>query len=189
MSNKNKNTSKQKPKNLTITKIKNEAVKTRKMEEYIINSDGDIIKFYPTFPQGKIDELLEELRKDIIYANDNDIELTHDDNFFISYIMFLSVKHFTSLKNSISDKLENKIQIFEHMKDSGYFNIIVDEVFLPSELSKVIESLSKVLGTQRFMEQIETKSNDYLETLKFRNQQLMDDLDNQIEEKEGKLKN
>lgn len=172
----------QKPKNLTITKIKNEARKNRKMEEYTINNDGDIIKFYPIFPEGKIDELLEELKEDLVYAGDNDIELTENDNFFISYIMFLCVKHFTSLKNSIPDKLESKIQQFEYLKDAGYFNQIVNEVFLPSETTKVIESLSRVLGTQRFIQEIENKANDYVKSLEFRNQEMIDSIKNQKKE-------
>lgn len=164
------------PKQLTMNKIKNEAKQAYKMEEYSINDKDEIIKFFPIFPQGRIDDLLKELREDLTYSAEKGIKLDEDDDFFISYIMFLCVKYFTSLEKGFSDKVEDKILQYEYLKDSGYFDIIVGDIFMESEKTKVIESLSKILGTQKFMEQIQQKTTDYIKTLEFRNKEIFDRL-------------
>ena len=178
-----------KPKQLTMNKIKTEAKQAYKMEEYIINDKNEAIKFYPIFPQGRIDNLLKELREDLVYSAEKGIELDKDDEFFISYIMFLCIKYFTSLEKGFSDKVEDKISQFEYLKDSGYYDIIVGEVFMESEKTKVIDSLSKILGTQKFMEQIEQKTTDYVKTLEFRNKELFDKLYSPLESDSDTLDN
>lgn len=173
---------------LTMGKVKREAKEAHVLEEYVLNNDNDTIKFYPIFPGGKIDEVLDELHRDVHYANKNEIDLTKDDAFFISYTLFLCVKHFTSLKDGISDSVEDKIQQFKYLKDAGYYNQIVNEVFMTSEINKVIQALSESLGTQKFVQQIEERTTDYVKTLEFKNKEMMDNLNRRIAESESKLK-
>lgn len=172
-----------KPKQLSMNKIKNQARENRRMEEYTINDKDEVIKFYPVFPDGMVDELLMELREDFVYAEENEIDLD-DEHFLLGYIYFLAIKHFTSLKKGFSDKLEDKILQFEYMKDAGYYDIIVKEVFMPKELNKVTEKLAEVFATDKFMQDIQSKADQKLGQLKFRNKELLDDLEEQMEQVE-----
>lgn len=171
-----------KPKQLTMNKIKNEAKKTYKLEEYIINDKNEAIKFYPIFPKGRIDDLLKELREDLIYAKENDIDLLIKDDFLIGYVYFLCIKYFTSLEKGFSNKLEDKILQFKYMKDSGYYDQIIKEVFVATELAKVTEALAEIFAMDQILMDLEQKVQNHLGSLQFRNKELIEKFDKQIED-------
>jgi|SRR5690625_3668306 len=168
-------------KQITMPKIKKEASSINKTEEYIMNDKNEAIRFYPYFPEGKIDDLLEELREDVLYSMEKGIDLVDDDRFFLEYIYFLCIKHFTSLKKGISDSLENKILQFEYLKDTGYYRQIVEDVFLASELEKVTNALAKLNAVDKMYTKIEQKTEDYVKELEFRNKEVIEKLENRVE--------
>lgn len=168
------------PKSLTMEKIEQTAKESNKMEQYDL-SDEDLIMFYPIFPNRKINELLEELREDLIYAEEKKIELDSSDDFFLNYVYFLCIKHFTSLKEGFSDNLEDKILQLEHLSDTEYFNQIVSEVFMVSELDKVIDSLSQIFAIDKVLEKINEKTQEHMGRLEFRHKELLEELDQTVE--------
>lgn len=166
-----------KPKNLTMAKVKRAAKEAYRMEEYELN-DSDKIKFFPIFPQGRINDLLKELQQDQLYADENDIEFNADDEFMVSYVLFLCIKYFTSLEKGFSKKLEDKLLQFEYLVDTGYYNQIVNEVFMPSEIRKVFDVVAGQISTYQFIEHVNVLSNEQLEDLKIKNKDLLDSIEN-----------
>lgn len=163
-----------KPKQLTMNKIKTEAKNTYKMEEYSINDKDEVIKFYPVFPGSKIDEVIKEYQEDLIYAQSNDIEsFGEDDGFTIEYILFLCIKHFTSLEKGFSQNLENKILQMKYLIDAGYYQQIIDEVFMQQEIRKVLDRISGNVATDNFIKHIGKVSEEKLNFLKEKNEEYL----------------
>src|SRR5699024_6990130 len=144
--------------------------------------DKDKITYYPIFPQRKINELLEELRNDFIYANENDIDL-EDEQIQIPYILFLCIKHFTHLKKSISDQVEDKIMQLESFIDTDIYKEILNDVFDQRELNKVFDSLGDIFGQSKFIERIEKKAHQSLEDLEIKNKDILNVLSNEARSK------
>lgn len=170
------------PKNLTMAKVKREAKSTNKMEEYELN-DEDIIKFYPVFPYSKIVELAKELGSDMAEAEEQEIEI--DDELFMTYAYFLCIKYFTSLEKGFSDKFADKLSQMEYMIDAGYYQQIIDEVFLPKELGKTIDRISDEISKTRLLDDFAKRTDRKLEELKFKNRDVLESLediseDNQV---------
>lgn len=170
-----------KPKNITMPRIKKDAKQNNSTETYEFN-DTDKVTFYPIFPQRKINELMEELRSDFLYAAKHEIEL-EDEKIQIPYILFLCIKHFTHLKSSISDNLEEKIVQMESFMDTDFFKEIINDVFDPKELNKVFDSLGDVLGQGKFIERIESKAQQSLQDLEIKNKDMFNVLSNEAREK------
>lgn len=159
-----------KPKQLTMAQVKREAVKTNKMAEYTLSTD-EAIRHYPIFPQGKINEMLKEYQDQIQYATKKDILIPEEKT--LDYIYFLCIKYFTSLKKGISDKYENQLLQMEHLIDAGYFKEIVNDVFMQSEINKVLDAITDLLSTFQLLENIDVQLNRKTEDLKVRNKDII----------------
>lgn len=163
-----------KPKQLSMAQIRRTAVAANKMEDYDI-SDTEKIRHYPIFPQRKINELLQEFQEILQYTDEKNIEIKEE--MFLPHILLLCIKHFTNLKKGISDKYEDQVRQLGYLVDSGYFEIIVSEIFMPSEIDKVIESMSDIMSRYQFMEKVSTQTMKKLQDLEVQNKNLMSDLD------------
>lgn len=172
---KNHSTNQQKSRQLSMAKVKREAVKTSKMEDYELNS-VDKIRHYPIFSQGKINEMLKEYQEQTQYATEQDVLLPEERA--LDYIYFLCIKHFTSLKKGISDKYEEQILQMNHLVDSGYYTQIVNEVFMQSEINKVLDSITDVISSFQLLESVNTQINQKTESLKIKNKNMLNVLAN-----------
>lgn len=159
-----------KPKQLTMAKIKREAKEINKMEKYELN-DNDSIRFYPVFPYGKIDDLLQEYQEKIRYAVEKDIMFPEEKT--LQYIYFLCIKYSTSLEKAISDKYEDQILQMSYLVDTGYLKQIVEEVFLPSEINKVMDRISELLSTFQLIEHVNEKVREKTADLKIKNKEIL----------------
>lgn len=168
-------------KNLTMNRVTRESNKINKMETYQLDNEYQI-KFYPIFSYGKIEELLEEYQRDLIYAEEKGIDLEVSDRFVYRYIVFLCVKHFTDLGKSISDKVEDKILQMNHLVNTGYLNQIADEVFMVTEVHKVFDTMSNITANFELLQRVNQKAAERVGQLEFQYQQMLDQLNLDVKE-------
>ena len=149
-------------KDITLAKIKAKSKQLDKMEKYEIDEGeyaGSTISFYPIFTEPKIEELLQEYQILIKEAEDKKIELS--DQMTIHLLQFLTVKHFTHFQYSIPSELigegkkEGLLDWLEHFRKTGLYELIVNEIFLQSEVKKVFDRVTTVLGADLFIQGLE----------------------------------
>ena len=123
--------------------------------------NGEPIKYYSFFTEDKIDDLLKEANMDLVYDVENKLFLiSDDDEKFLKYILFLIIKHMTQLRDEISDKLEDKIVLLHKLYNKGVFKEMIEEVFDPSEVSKVIERLVNISLMNERIREIEQEARE-----------------------------
>lgn len=159
-----------KPKQLTMAKVKREATQTNKTELFELN-ESDTIRHFPIFPRSKITEMLKEYQSQIQYATANEILLPEDKA--LDYIYFLCIKHFTSLEKGISDKYEDQLLQMDYLIDAGYYMQIINEVFMPSEINKVLDALTDFMSANQLLQDVDTQINQKTENLKLRNKDML----------------
>ena len=149
-------------KNLTLSSVKAKSKKIDKMEKYEIEEGeykGETISFYPIFSTVKIEELLEEYQLLIKEASDKKIELSEQMN--IPLLQFLTITHFTHFKKDIPSTLlsEGKkvgvLDWLDHFRSTGLYELIITEVFLQSEMKKVFDGMTSILGASLLLENLE----------------------------------
>lgn len=160
---------------LTWSQVKNEAKKYNIKETYTLRN-GSIIKFYPHFSNTKIKELLEDYQTLIMEKpNGKDIELS--DEMALNLIQLLIIKHFTHLKKYIKGNILDHIEAIEILDNNGYFSEIIEEVFLPEEVSKVYDKMSDILAQSKILDDIILKANNRAEELKEKNKVILNQID------------
>lgn len=165
---------------LKTSQIKKLAKETEKMEIYEFE-DGTVLKFYPRFPETKIVELIQELAMIINQANEKGVKLTNEMVYYL--ILLQCIKHFTHLKKDIKADLEFQLDYYEALLNSGYFKKIIDEVFLPEEINKVLERVSDVTGLYQAVEKVMVSAQEKAQQLLDRTKVLnkIDELDKLVE--------
>lgn len=161
-------------KNLSISKIEEQANRANQMEYFDLN-ETERIGYYPIFSQSKIDEMLQELSHAMDQATAMDF--TMSDELTMNHVLFLTIKHFTHLKDELSSNLGEQLQQLDWLIDTGLFTKIINDIFLPTELAKIVDSLGDVVGTDLFIKQIERKAGNTLHELEVKNADMMDIFD------------
>lgn len=169
-----------KPKNLTMAQVKRKAKDVNKMEEYELDTEGQIkVKFYPVFPESKVNELLEEMQGILAYVIDEQgIEFTEKN--LTDHIFFLCIKHFTHLGKDISDKFEEQLVQMEHLIDTGYYAQIINEVFAQSEMNKIAKAIADMQSKFEFLMSIDKTAEENLEQLELKNKEMFNTLDTEV---------
>ena len=161
--------------NLTLAKVKSVSKALDKMEQYEITDGeykGETISFYPTFSHTSIEEVLVDLQTLIKEALEKEIKIS--DEMYLHLINFLAIKHFTHFKNDIPSSLlsEGKtvgvLDYMEHFRKTGLYKIIIEEVFLTTELKKVIDHIVNFTATGLVMSDLEQQMQDKVASLKFK---------------------
>ena len=149
-------------KNLTLSSVKAKSKKVDKMEKYEIEEGeyaGETIFFFPIFSETKIEELLMEFQGLIKEAQDKELELSEQLN--IHLLQLLTIKHFTHFKKDMPSvlvgqgKKEGLLDWLEHFRKTGLYNLIIAEVFLQSEVKKVFDALTSVIGSSLLLQDLE----------------------------------
>ena len=149
-------------KNLTLSSVKAKSKQVDKMEKYEIEEGeyaGETISFYPIFSETKIEELLMEYQGLIKEAQDKELELSEQLN--IHLLQFLTIKHFTHFKKDMPSvligqgKKEGILDWLEHFRKTGLYNLIIGEIFLQSEIKKVFDTLTSVIGSSLLLQDLE----------------------------------
>ncbi|WP_144509976.1 hypothetical protein [Bacillus sp. FJAT-22090] len=133
-------------KNIKLTDIQKQYKKVNTYKTHILNEkENKVIRYYEVFDETRIQELIKEAYEDVVYAEENGLNTFKDvgdvsgDMKFIKYIYFLIIKHMTELKNEIVGNLEEKSRLFNQIEAIGLFHELMENVFLPEEVSKVLE--------------------------------------------------
>jgi hypothetical protein len=162
--------------NLKLSTVKKQYKDAHKQESTELN-DGSNLNFYPIFPHNMIEEMLEHLAAQFKYAEEKGIELS--EKFIYQYTLFLCIKQFTHLSKEISNNFEEQIQQMEWLVDTGYFKEIVEDVFLPKEISKVFDKMVEVSGKYLFLEKLTRQMQDEVGKLELQNKDIFTQLGKQ----------
>lgn len=156
---------------LKLTEIKKQAKSLDQMETTQLEGDKDL-HFYPVFKETIIQELLEELQQNFIYANENNIELK--ESMIYSYTLFLCIKYFTHLKKDIPDTFEEQVEAMQWLVDTGYFKEIVEEVFDKKELNKIWDKITDFLATVQFSDKLASDVQKKFANLQLENREIIE---------------
>ena len=151
-----------KPKSISLKSIEKQYKNINKYSTHPLKcKDGESIRYYEKFSEKKIQKLLEEANNDLVYDVENELYLISDDETnFIKYIYFLTIKHMTELKNEIPDSFEEKISIFNQIEDIGLFHEMLEDVFDPAEVSKVIDYMTSFALMAQRIKEIEEEARE-----------------------------
>jgi hypothetical protein len=148
--------------------------KNYQLKETFEFEDGKILKFFVHFRPSKIEEMLEEMAKQLNYANEKGIEL--EDKFIFNYVHFLCIKYFTDLGKDIADDFETQLKQMEWLVDCKYFKPMVEEMFLKEELQKVWDKMTDVLSRYQLLEKLTIEAQNKLKNLELKNRDVFEKL-------------
>lgn len=153
-------------------------------EEYVYYDLDDKyqVGFYPYFAHDKIIELVHELQIDLTQAQKEGIELVPTDSHLHNYIIFLAIKHFSSLGDYISDDLAEKTIQFAHVVKTGLLEIFVDEMFLTTEINKIFEQISKIKAQAQLFETVNERTEEIYGNLLFKYEEQLKELEKHTKE-------
>ena len=162
---------------LKLSTIKQKAKQTHEMETYTFE-DETTLKFYPEFPPTLVEEMLEEMSMVLTSENEKSGDkLSISEKLIHKYTLFLAIKHFTHLKSQFkATTLVGQINEMESLIDSGYFELIINEVFLQSEIHKLFDHMNKLGSNVMFLEKLTHKMHDEVAKLELKNQDVFNNL-------------
>lgn len=136
-------------KKITLKSIQKQYEKVSTMSTYILNEDDNTqIKYYEIFDENKIGEVLEEAYANLLYAEQNDLDIFKGelaDETFIKYVLLLTLKHFTDLKDAIPDTLPEQAHILNQIIGIGLWDTLFEHVLPADQVAKVLEKLEKMI--------------------------------------------
>ena len=136
---------KPKQKVLSFKDIMKQADDIDKYSTYTVNEElNQVIKYNEKFSETKIEELITELFNHIQYDIDHEIGYFKNELHLNTYVNFLIIKHFTNLKEVISDSLEENIITIPKLRKLRYFTLMFSEVFDANEVNRITERLHTI---------------------------------------------
>ena len=82
---------------------------------------------------------MKEAYSNLEYDEKHKLNFFKNDEIFIQYIFFLTIKHMTNLQDEIPPTLDKQIHIFNQLIAIGLFEEMFNNVFDPNEVSKILE--------------------------------------------------
>lgn len=162
------------PKETNLVNIEQILTLAKQYEEKEIATIGGNfdIQFYPLFKQEKIDNLVQELGA-FLNSNDKDsqsfIELINSgEEHYIRLIYFFVAKEFTHIGEDMKDKKTpaELFPYFEALITTGYLTELVENVFLPEELQKVLKRIAEIGSLNAHINQLGEEFYNALSTHK-----------------------
>lgn len=171
---------------INLQHIMDEAKKYDKVELASLSGGFDL-QFYPEFSQTKVQKVILNIAEFLSYHDEEDKEsmefvklITDEDEHenLILIIYFFIVAEFTSIGEQIKEEVgkdktpKNLFPYFDALIKTGYLHEIVNDVFMPEQVEKVMEVFAEqsalshhlsVLSTQ-FAEEME-KNKDKIERI------------------------
>jgi hypothetical protein len=158
---------------IRFTTIKQKAKESHLKEKYELE-DGSTISFYPIFPSSLIDEMLKEIQI-TLQTKDEQIEMSEEMT--MKYVLFMCIKHFTHLKNQLkATTFVEQLNEMQSIVDAELFDLIIEEVFLQSEIQKVFDKLAKISGKFLFLEKMNQKMQDEFSKIELKNKDIFANL-------------
>lgn len=158
-----KNKKQTKPKVLKLSQVKKESSQVNKRELFELEN-GTAIEYNPVFAYDKIEELFIEYQNGHVFAQKNNLDFFDNQRNIYFYLLFLAIKYFTHFEKELSNDFESQIIEMNHLIKTGYFTKIVDEVFNPKEVNKIIKHFEKWIVSNlsiiKMEEAIQDKTNE-----------------------------
>lgn len=161
---------------LKFSTIKKKAKESHTKEKYELE-DGSTITFYPIFPTTKIQDMFEEI-KNVLTSKDGEIEMNQEQT--MQYILFMCIKHFTHLKpqlkaTTIDGQLDEMTSIIDTVIDGkSLYALIVEDVFLQTEIARVMDMITDILAKDLVQKDIEEEYRAKFESLKLKNKEVFE---------------
>ncbi|MCA1025667.1 hypothetical protein LCM23_06155 [Cytobacillus kochii] len=159
--------------NLKFSSVKQKAKEANETEVYEFE-DGTTLTFYPTFSPSMIEDMFVDIQSVLQKVGD---ELDLNERTLQKYVLYNVIKYFTHLKKQLkATTLTGQINEMSSLIDSGYFEIIINEVFDQKEISKVFDFMSKFTAQFTLFEKIQKKYESELESLELKNRDVFEKL-------------
>lgn len=131
-------------KQIKLSTLDSKNKQNNKMSAYMYDTEtGHTIKYYEVFPEKKIDALIEDLYKTMTYVEENKIPFPANDTELMNYVLYLTVKHFTHLKDDIGDKFEDNLKAMEILYDTRLYQLCHEALFNPEQVNLVLDKVTK----------------------------------------------
>jgi hypothetical protein len=159
---------------LKFTTIKKKAKESHTKEKHELE-DGSTITFYPIFPPTKIQVMFDEI-KTVLTSKEEPVELNQEQT--VQYILFMCIKHFTHLKTQLkASDIEGQLNEMESIIDTvvdgkSLYSLIVEDVFLPTEINRVMSMVTGILAKSLVQTDIEQEYLAKFEQLKLKNKEV-----------------
>lgn len=169
-------------KNVKLTDIRKNAKKYSQTEQVPIphgEYEGQTITFNPYFSDQKVEELFQEFSNYQKQLAKKEIELSEANTMNLIYM--LTIKQFTHFGRHIPDRLfandkknEGVLDWMEHFADTGLIKVIMEDIFLPVEVQKLIEKMIDILGRSFLTDSIMEKAQLKAQELELKNKDVFD---------------
>lgn len=160
--------SKPRQKQIKLSHIQKQHKQINKMETYVLDEEQNlIIKYYPIFPENKIEELLKELHEAILYCESENLDFFKSDDQLYKYLYLLITRKMTSLESEIPKDFPSQISILSQMIDIGLIRTLFDSVIDGNEVTEVFARVDEMItnlvkiaeATQKEMAKLERLEN------------------------------
>ena len=127
-------------KKVSLKDIEKQYKSVTTLSTHVINKEENIvIQYYKVFDNTRIEAIMKEAYSNIEYDEKHKLNFFINDEIFIQYIFFLTIKHMTNLHDEIPSTLDKQINIFNQLIAIGLFEEMFNNVFDPNEVSKILE--------------------------------------------------
>lgn len=138
--------SKPRQKQIKLSHIQSKVKEINKMETYVLDEEQNlVIKYYPTFPENKIEELLKEINQIVVEAEEKGSDFFKDNSLFMKYLYLLILKKMTSLDSEIPEDFETQVYVMDQIIDIGLFRKVFDDILDGNEVLKVIGRVEEMV--------------------------------------------
>jgi hypothetical protein len=184
-----------------LTDVRKNAKKYNQTEQVEISHgeyEGQTITFNPYFSDQKIEELFQEFSMYQKQLTKKEIELSEASTMNLTYM--LAIKKFTHFGRHIPDRLfandkknEGILDWMEHFADTGLIKVILEDIFMPVEVQKLIEKMVDILGRSFLTDSIMEKAQLKAQELELKNKEVFEQFakkqDKLIQEHNSKVEN
>ncbi|TCJ01086.1 hypothetical protein [Cytobacillus praedii] len=158
---------------IKFSTMKQKAKEVNLMEQYAFDDDTTL-SFYPIFPPTLIEEMISNISTVLTKEGD---ELQLSEDMMHKFIIFHCIRKFTHLSKQLkAETFSGQLTEMEAIIDSGYFEKIVDEVFLSKEIHKVFDAMTKISSNYMFLEKMTQKMHDEVSKLELKNKHIFENL-------------
>ena len=150
-------------KNLTLKSVQKQFNQINSLSTHVINEEtNEVVKYYKEFDQKKIQSLLVEAYEKLTYVHSNpEIEYFTNDEEFISFISYLTIKYFTHFYDELKDStFEDDISAMDALISTGLYKTILNDVLDGSEVVKVLETMNEFMQAASLAIEAETNSRE-----------------------------
>lgn len=136
-----------------------------RIEKFYVDAENDkYITYYPSFSDDKIGELIKDLFETVKVCESKGVKDFDDNQYVNEYLSFLTIKHFTSLKNELKGKAySTHKKAMTELTKVGLIRTFLDHIFEYEQVRKVFDRFNELYNVG--LEQI-TRMEEEFEGMK-----------------------